>query len=324
MDNKNALSHTIFNTNPNPNPNTNTNSTGLHDAEAPAPRASPILNIRHQAYLAIKSELDSLDNRHVTAYNLDPIYAAGVVSNTVVRLRPFRETLGKLIQFDMRHLDRIELYAFAVLYLHTKILSFSAQAEDYSKRIEEATHTRAIFLAYAEVLVKTGLFDGRVIEKIREGSGHTDLVEDTFVLIDLYQMHPETTREGAPLTPKALERASVLIESIHRDLLATDESQESLQALMAERQRAAFLLSRSNAQLRGAMDYLRLEQGDSATWVPSIYAPKRGGSSKSSDKNVAPPAASPSTPRPEPEHAPSTPSPAVPRDPQDNPFDDNG
>lgn len=136
----------------------------------------------------------------------------------------------------------------------------------------EGFRLRRLMLKYLEVLSHVDNVAPVLVARLQRGSGYRDLVHDLDVIAHELHARPTLVLQG-PVTPADLHRCSAVAhEMLLR--LGVPEHDAVRETLLTARQQLGALLVRSHAQLRRALDYLRFEEGDAATLVPSLYVPR--------------------------------------------------
>lgn len=236
----------------------------------------PVQDRDRAAFDRTASARAAVDVSSLPAYTLDAVHATAQALATARRLAPYRDAIAALHGFDIRHLDELEDLANALLFAHVTLVSRANRVRQLPALAAEGHGLRALLLAYADLLVLKGRTPGAPVARLREGSGYRDLVEDLAALVRILGEVPEAVGPGAPVTATELGRAAELAHAITLELGADSDPDLSHDTLLLERQKLGMLLARAQSQLRRAMAYLRYDEGDAASLVPSLYVPKRG------------------------------------------------
>jgi hypothetical protein len=232
--------------------------------------------------------------------------------------------LAQLITFDPKFLEKLVVYADALMYVEGEINSCSKEKSQLAEHAAEAYKLRSLLLAYADVLCITNVMDPAVIAKIRDGSGYQDLSDDMESLCQLYTKTPGAI--SGQVTKAHVDRAGALAALMGPEL--TDLDNANLSKLLAERRQIASLLSKAHHQVHRAIFFLRDKEGDTETIIPSLY---QYGSGRPASKGKDPlPVLNPSqpaavvSPNPTASSTAAKPPTVVVKsaNPMDNPFDD--
>lgn len=230
-----------------------------------------ITDVEREAFERTAPDRDAVDLVVTPHYNMDAVYAASQAELVSRRIAPYRSILEALPDFDMKHVDRLVDYANALVFIQTTIVSRASRVRKLPHLAEEGYRFRKMLLAYGDVLVLKGVFQAKVISRLRDGSGYRDLVEDLGALVRLYEAHPETIGPDAPVTTEDLQRVAELARTMRTEFGLDQEPDLSQDELLEARRKTAWLLVRAHSQIRRAMSYIRFEEGDAASFVPSLY-----------------------------------------------------
>lgn len=241
----------------------------------------------------------AVDVASLPPYTLDAVHAAAQALGTARRLAPYRAEIAALPGFDIGHLDALEDLANALLFAQVTLVSRANRVRQLPALAAEGYSVRALLLAYADLLVLKGRTPAEPVARLREGSGYRDLVEDLSALVRILREVPDAVGPGAPVTAAEVDRAAELAHAMTLELGADSDPDLSQHTLLLERQKLGMLLTRAQGQLRRAMAYLRHDEGDAASLVPTLYVTKpRGRRAEEADEaaEVAPvaPEAAPS------------------------------
>lgn len=237
-------------------------------------------------------ERAAVDLSGAPAYRLDAVYASAQALATARRLAPYRSAIAELRGFDIAHLDRLEDYATALLFAHSVLLAHAGRVRRLPALASEGWALRAVLLAYAELLARKGRVSAGAVARLREGSGYRALVVHLAGLAQLFREVGDAVGPGAPVTAAEVDRAGELAHEIVLEIGADSDPDLAHDTLVLERNKLAVLLLRAQAQLRRAMEYLRFDEGDAATLVPTFYLTRprgRRGEEAKAEPAPAPP-----------------------------------
>jgi hypothetical protein len=261
----------------------------------------------------IADELDALDESKVAQFSLDAAYASSVALAASEACKPFEADIAKLPKFDAKRTARIPLYARALTLAHAKVNAYSAPSTDFEADIAKARPIRESLLSTATTLGHRNKIPWATIERIREGTGHRDLIDDLAALVVLL-----TPFAGGVADRDELATAQALVDKLSATLVARSKTDETYAALLMQRRKVASLLLAAYRDLTAAMEFLRREEKDSGKFVPSLYFTGTRESSREPSTPTPPPAPKPADPV-----APrSLTHPAFANEPSDSPFID--
>lgn len=233
----------------------------------------------------------AVDVSSLPPYALDAVHASAQALATARRLAPYRSDIAALPGFDIGHLDQLEDLANALLFAQVTLVARANRVRQLPALATEGFALRALLLAYADLLVLKGRTPAEPVARLREGSGYRDLVEDLAALVRILREAPDAVSPTAPVTAGEIDRAAELVRAMTLELGADSDPDLPHHTLLLERQKVGMLLARAQGQLRRAMAYLRFDEGDAASLVPSLYVPKgRGRRTEEADEpaEVAP------------------------------------
>lgn len=214
----------------------------------------------------------ALDLGHAPPYTLDAVYAASQALGIARRLAAHRPAMACLPAFDLQYLDHLADYANALLFVQWTIAARAERVRQLPALADQGYQIRALLMAYTEVLELKGEVAPDVLQRLREGSGYRDLVEDLGALVTLLRDRPDA---GSLVAPSDLARALDVTTALTAGLGAAADPDLGHDTLLVERRKLGVLLLRAHAQLRRAMAYLRFDEQDAAELVPSLYVPSK-------------------------------------------------
>ncbi len=217
----------------------------------------------------------ALDLGQAPPYTLDAVHAAAVALGIARRLQPYRDAMRTLPGFDVAHLDHLEDYANGLLFAQWTLVARAERVRQLPALAEEGYQIRALLLAYADVLVLKGQVAPDVVQRLREGSGYRDLVEDLGVLVTVLRERVHAKAHGMPVSAEELDHALDVAAALTNALGAVADPDLGHDTLMVERRKLGVLLVRAQSQLRRAMAYLRFDEKDAEALVPTLYVPGR-------------------------------------------------
>lgn len=228
------------------------------------------------AFDATANDRVAIDLRSAKPYGLDAIYASMTAAAILTRLEPYLEAMTALPGIDTTKLERFALYAEALYFTQTTLVSRASRAKQMPALASEGWKVREIFMKYADLLVTLERFPADVLARLREGSGYRDLIEDLGALTAWFREVPDLTAPGSLVTVDLVDRAAELARTM-RDTAGLDHDLDLTQGqLLAERQKLGVLLLAAHSEIRRAIEYIRYHEGDAATLAPTLYAPTKG------------------------------------------------
>ncbi len=250
-------------------------STTTHDAGATPGTPEPGEDRKNrEAWEATAPERAAVDAKRAPRFTYEPFHAAGNAIHTARAAGEHRATMLLLPDYEVRHLDGLERYARAILFVQTEILRRAKVIKEVPKLAEEGYKLRALMLVQAEVLSLLGKIEPELVKDLREGSGYRDLVEDLHVLVAELRTQPAAIiGDETAVTRAHLDRAADLAHQINVRIGHEASLDLSHSQLLDERTKLGALLGEAHAEVRRAIEFIRFHHDDAAKIVPSLYVP---------------------------------------------------
>lgn len=262
---------------------------------------------------AMSDELRSIDPTKVGNFNLDATFAATAALRAYDGVAKHLPELLRLPDFDRRHVDRLKVYAHALIHANALVMAHSPETSKFDELAARSRVLRDDFLRVADVLVGRGVLPMATVDKIREGQGHLDLIADLAALVVIAEANVAT----GLFRPEDLASAQSLVRALPDAYAQHTGRDPKLEPMMMLRRSVGAVLTNACSEITAGLRYMRRSFGDADAIAPAIYVP-RGGAKKDTAEAVKPTPIAPVVP--------VTPSPAAPSNPllpSDNPFDDN-
>ncbi|MFO0711452.1 MAG: hypothetical protein U0353_16495 [Sandaracinus sp.] len=135
-------------------------------------------------------------------------------------------------------------------------------------------------------LVNGKRVDATVLAGLRGSVGFRNQVTDVVQLTAIFRRHWESVRATTPVTIDDLERAETLATKLTQLLGMREQGSLEASGVGEMRQRAFSKFVHTYDQLRRAMTFLRWDEGDVDSVIPSLWA-GRGGRGKRTEVEVA-------------------------------------
>ena len=237
----------------------------------------------YESLAAVRGELEALPAESLLRVNLDVHAAVVTALGCLPELRTHREALAA--QFGdafAKKLDALETYAKAAEQAHGEFLASQTSSTELAALSKELVETREILATDATSLVNRKRLDPGVLSGLRGTVGFRNQVLDVVQLTAIFRRHWESVRDVTPVTLADLERAERLATRVANVAGLREQGDPETTSVGERRQRAFTLFVRTYDQLRRAMTFLRWDEGDVDTVVPSLWA-GRGGRGKRTD-----------------------------------------
>ncbi|HEU4407320.1 MAG TPA: hypothetical protein VFS43_18775 [Polyangiaceae bacterium] len=245
-----------------------------------------------EAFAKIEPKLASLpDERLVSLDGIDVPRAVSTVLAALPKLRTLRPALvDELPRFPVEVLDDLEQVALAAWYAHLVATAAPESKGDAKALLDEGATLREDLLVGAEALAYRSLLDKDRVAALRK-QPKPDLANDLVTLVGLFRDAWEKVRGKTAVEERELERAAELAPRL---LAAQSAPANGAKADAPDRRVRAFsMLVHSLESLRRPIAYLRWNEHDADSFVPSLLKSPRGRKPKARDSvTPAPPSAS--------------------------------
>ena len=246
------------------------------------------------AFDRCKPEMDALQPADLVSVNVDLGIAITTVRGALPNIAGYRAQLADLPTLEVKRIDKLEDYALATAHAQGLYLTAVTPPESIPALAAEALNLRESLHGDAATLGRHGLIDGERIKGLRQGTGHKTLAFDLIGLVAVFRDGWAKVEGKTPTDPKTLDRAEVVADQLLGALGERETAPAVVAEISAVRQRAFTLLFRAYDDARRAISFLRWNEGDADSIVPSIYQ-GRGGRGRSVTTGDT---ASPATPVP--------------------------
>ena len=247
--------------------------------ESHEPSPPFVVTTHAHAFDEVRPELETIPDDELRIINLDVVHAAEIVLGASGRIERLLPALARLPDVDMGRIERLRLYAGALL--HTHLLTKDPVEPDPRLRrmLAEASMLRADLLVVAEALGHLGLLSAVRVAEIRSGQGHRDTANDLCALATLYDAAWAELRSKVPISRIMVDRAAVLGAELHGALgerrLPADPHEPSDDDPRQLRVRAFTAMIRAYDVCRRGVIFLRWDLGDADRFVPTLYSRRR-------------------------------------------------
>ncbi len=225
------------------------------------------------SYKRVRAELEALSVDELSVLNVDVVSASAVAQGVADRVRSHRDRIAKLPEFDLRNVDNLVDYARAAWFVYITNLPVQAAEDTLSMNelTSEVANLRSKLMMWAGPLVGSGFFEEAAVARIKEGAGAKDVPSDVVALVGLYRSRWEEIKGICGVTEEDLERGSRIGPELFARLSRRDfPNLGTTSDGMLRVKRAWTLLDRAYTQCRRAVAYLRAEEGDVDTLLPSL------------------------------------------------------
>jgi hypothetical protein len=244
---------------------------GAERSSAPFERVAHTAISPSEAYARVRRELAAIPANERLQVNLDVHSTLRVVGCALPNLSALREQIKTALPvFDLVTFDKLEDYALALSYAHTRYLLAGRRPPELRPVAAEAARVRDTLLEEAVALANHGLVPEAVFDRLSRRTGYKNLAHDLHVLSGVLREHWPQIRRKCATTSADLNRANQLATRLLR---AGERRHGPSEATLAwdSCRRAFTLFVRAYAQARYAVRCLRQRHGDAISSVPSLY-----------------------------------------------------
>jgi hypothetical protein len=179
-------------------------------------------------------------------------------------------------------IDALPTYAKAAAQAHGEFLASQNSSTEVNAVSKELIEMRELLLTDLTSLVNRKRVDAAVLSGLRGSVGFRNQVLDVVQLTAVFRRHWATVGGVTPVAMGDLERAEALAAKLTRLLGVREQGSLEATGIGEMRQRAFTKFVGTYDQLRRAMTFLRWDEDDVDSIIPSLWA-GRGGRGKRSD-----------------------------------------
>ncbi len=226
-----------------------------------------------QAYASVKSDLMALSTDELLAVNLDipsaVATAAGVIPE-IAELRP--QIVRELPAFDIERFDKLPEYAMAAGHAHSLLAVSTRPKKQIKIMYAEALELRELLRSDAAALGKRGLIDPVSLSNIGGRAGHKNVYADLRNLVNVFRAHWDSVAGRCATTQVEIKRAAQLSSALVQAVGLREQGPVEQSEAAQMRIRAFSLFVGTYQKVRRAVGYLRWDEGDVDSIIPSLYA----------------------------------------------------
>jgi hypothetical protein len=231
------------------------------------------------AYVTVLPEATALAVEKLVAINTDVPECVLLGIRVLARLPPFVTSINALPEFELQIFNKFRARILALYSVQTKYSHALTPPPELPTQLAKATNLRDLFLGDSGALVAHGLMNPKAIAMYKGLNGYKNVAFDLAGLVQLLtEMWPQI--EGKVIFTKAeLDEARQFCQLFVQNVAYREDAPNRIAELADIRQRMYSLFCESYDQVRRAISFLRWNQGDVDTIVPSLFA-GRGGPAK--------------------------------------------
>ena len=223
----------------------------------------------------IRPEFEELQKDNLPPITLDPVATAVTVRSVLPRLMTLRDELAVNPKFNVRYLDRLELYLHAWLRAQALHRGSVLPPETYTALVNRVSRYREIYTADAKSLIARGLLPPNSLDGLKGGAAHRNIAGDVLTLTTLLRSNWSTISERSSALLAELDEADASLDALLTDLGVRERGHTSKKETARERQMAYTLFVRAYDQIRRAVVCERWNEGDSDQFAPSLFRTRK-------------------------------------------------
>jgi hypothetical protein len=223
-------------------------------------------------------ELLAVQPGELIAVNRDVAFAVSTVLGALPEILALTPEMAELPGFDVRLVKSLEAYALALRHANEQRDAAAESWPDVQPLLEEGGRLRARLRADARALAQLGMIDERSLKELSRPLGIEKLGAELKLLVRVLRgsfEHLAPQRRGVLSELLAAERVAAEVAAV---LELREQQAERLASATDLRTRAWTLFRRAYDHACRAVSYLRWEQGDADSIVPSFYVVRRSAS----------------------------------------------
>lgn len=251
---------------------TKKNTTTTHTTTTTYDPSSPSTPFR-ASFDEAGAEIAAVAIDRVLPINIDITAAVITALGTLGEVRALRPRIvAELPRFEVRYLDRLETYTLALGYAHWLALGSRGPTGPIDGLVSELSVTRDLLVSDANALAKHGVVDGARLSQLQGGTAFRNIVSDVMLLVAVFRDAGDSIVGKTFVTPAQLDEAERKAQQLAAALGQREQAPTVSTPAAETRSRAFTLFMNAYDQVRRAATYLRWDEGDADTIVPSLYA----------------------------------------------------
>jgi len=226
--------------------------------------------------------------------NLDVMASVRTTEGVLSKIAGLKPIIAKLlVQFPMELFDQLEDRALALGHAQTVYESTRHPPAILQSLSRAASSAHGIALSEVKILAERGLIPAQTLANLKGGNGYRNRTDDLFTLSEMVKSNWSKVSRRTTMTMAELDHLEQLADQINQ-ALGVRKQHPKLQASAARDRQAAYtLFIKAYNEVRAAIVYVRRNENDVDTLMPSLYARRNGAKKKPAVKEpvVTPPAA---------------------------------
>jgi hypothetical protein len=229
-----------------------------------------------EAYAKVLDELKAVAPSDYVSINTDVPTAVTTVLGAVPGIQALRpRVVADLPNLDIARFDKLETYTMALGHAHAGYMAASQPVEALEALSEEGSALRDLMVLDANALGARNLIDRDALKQLKGIKGYRNVAFDLLALARIFRDHWTAVQGKCALQLDEIKRAELLGNRILRAVGQREQAPTTVVEAAEMRQRAYTLFIGAYEHAQRAIRFLRWEQEDWETIVPSIYNASR-------------------------------------------------
>ena len=229
--------------------------------------------LRYQeAFQEVWPEAAALEQSELLSVNISVTTAVTLAFGALPQVMVLRDAASSLGPLDLKHFDRLECYALAVMHTQGEYGAAARPPDTLRALSDFAVPLRDMLYSDATALSNRGLVSSEPLKRFKTGPGYKKLVMDLVGLSALLRRDWDRISSNSAVTMAELHRAEELSVELASAIGARKQVPAQLEVAAQQRQRVFTLFVRAYDQVRRAITFLRWQEGDVESIAPSLYS----------------------------------------------------
>lgn len=234
----------------------------------------------------LAAEIVAVPDSEVIPLNLDVTTVVGIVNAALVNLARFDTQLAALPGLDMGPIRKLPDYANALLHWQASTLYATTPSLGLTERAALGIETRERVLHDLGSLVRHGVLDGALLKEFGDSIAHRRVGLDLVGLANLVHDRWDSIGGRSLITLEDMDMAATLGREIVNLCRLRDAAPTLASDAVKMRDKAYTLVVRAYNQARAGMIFVRREEGDVDTLVPSLWVGRGGSKKRAPDADI--------------------------------------
>ena len=226
-----------------------------------------------QAYESVKPELMALPREQLITIKLDIPAAVATAAGVIPEIADLRSQIQReLPSFEIERFDNLPKYAMAAGHAHSVVAVSAGPSNQLRAIYEEAGELRELLRSDAVALSKRGLINPASLSNIGGLLGFKNVYADLRNLVTVFRTNWSSVDGKCATTQEEVDRAAALSSALVQAVGLREQGPPEISELSEMRVRAFSMFVGTYQEVRRAVAYLRWNEGDVDSIIPSLYA----------------------------------------------------